>query len=77
MSEIFTVEEVNLICIFNIGNRETLIAELISATADFEDVEMLEIAVAVLDKLSQMSDEDFAALELYPVYEDSDDEQEG
>lgn len=70
MPDLFTVEEVNLICIFNTSSREALIDELIGATSYFEDAEMLEIAVAVLDKLSKMSDEDFAVLELNPTYED-------
>ena len=60
----FTVEEVNLMCIFNLGDRAGLITELIDATPDFDD-DMLEIAQSVLQKLSKMSDADFAALELY------------
>jgi hypothetical protein len=75
MPELFTVEEVNLMCIFDMSSRGTLIVELIDATADFEDAEMLDIAVAVLDKLSKMSDEDFDALELNPIYEDCDEQE--
>lgn len=81
MPDLFTVEEVNLMCIFNTSSRGTLIVELIEATGNFEtgdpqsDAEMLDIAVAVLDKLSKMSDEDFAALELNPAYEDYDEQE--
>jgi len=75
MNDQFTVEEVNLMCIFDTSDREMLIAELLKALSDFDD-EMLDIAGVVLDKLSNMSDADFTALELYPAYEDYDEEQE-
>ena len=75
MIEQFTVEEINLLCIYNTTNRNELISELIEAITDFEDDEMFEIAQNALNKVSEMSDEDFAALEFYPEY--GDDEQEG
>ena len=80
MIEQFTVEEINLICVFNKQNRNELIFELIEAMADFDtgdpqsDGEMLEIAQNALNKVSKMSDADFAALELCPEY--GDDGQE-
>ncbi len=76
----FTVEEINLICIYNRQSRNELISELIDAITDFNtgdaesDSEMFEIAQNVLEKVSKMSDEDFAALEFHPEY--GDDEQE-
>ena len=73
MIEQFTVEEINLICVFNKQNRNELIFELIEAITDFEDDEMFEIAQTALNKVSKMSDEDFAALELYPVYDDDEE----
>ena len=75
MFEQFTVEETNLICIFDTGSRDALIAELSVAVPEFDDLEMEEIANNVLAKLSVMSDADFAALELYPEYGDYDDEE--
>ena len=72
MPEQFTVEEVNLMCIFDTSDRRGLIIELIGATEDFED-DMLEIASPLITKLSKMSDADFAALALYPEYMDYDD----
>ena len=76
MDGLFTVEEVNLMCIFDTSNRDALITTLTAAVPDFEESELTEIAESVLKKLSNMSDADFAALELYPVYEDYDEEQE-
>jgi hypothetical protein len=73
MIDQFTVEEINLICVFNRQNRNELIFELITAMEDFEDGEMIEIAQSALDKVSKMSDEDFAVLEFYPVYDDDEE----
>lgn len=74
MFEIFTVEEVNLMCIFDISSRISLIEGLEVALPGFDEPELAEITMGVLDKLLKMSDEDFNALELYPVYEDYDED---
>ena len=75
MSELFTIEEVNLMCIFDTSKRDALIAELTEAIPDFDEPELVEIAEGVLDKISTMSDEDFAALNLCPEYEEYDYEE--
>jgi hypothetical protein len=74
MNEQFTVEEVNLMYIYDRGNRFKLIQDLIDAMTDYEDDELFELAVRVTDKLSQMSDADFAELNLLPEYSDDDGE---
>jgi len=74
MDEQFTVEEVNLMCIFDTSSRTALISDLSSALPDFDEPELSEIAETVLGRLRKMSGEDFAALELYPVYEDYNEE---
>jgi hypothetical protein len=73
MTEQFTIEEINLICIFNTNSRNELISELIEALDDFEDDEIFEIALNALNKVSKISDADFAALEFYPIYDDDDE----
>ena len=70
LSEKFTVEETNLICIFNTSSRNALIAEILEAMPNFEEKELTDIAVNSLKKLDEMSDLEFAALELYPEYEE-------
>ena len=72
----FTLEEVNLICIFDTGSRERLIAELSAAVPEFDEPEMTEIAEGVLAKLSKMTGADFDTLELHPEYEDYDEQEE-
>ena len=74
MFELFTVEEVNMMCIFNISSKETLIARLTAAASEFDEPELDEIAQSVLAKLSKINDAEFVALELCPVYDDYDEE---
>ena len=74
MTDQFTVEEINLMCIFNTSSRNELIFELIDAIDDFEDDELFEIAQNALNKVSKMSDADFAALDFYPIYDDDETE---
>ena len=74
MFEQFTVEEVNMICIFDRSSKDALITELTAAMPEFDEPGLDEIAESVLAKLAKMSDADFAALELYPEYEDYDEE---
>lgn len=76
MDILFTVEEVNLMCIFDTSGRDALIASLAAAVPDFDEPELAEIAANVLGKLSRMSDGDFDALDLYPEYDDYDEETE-
>jgi hypothetical protein len=76
MLEQFTVEEINLMYIFDTSSRDSLITELSAAVPEFDEPELIEIAENVLNKISEMTDEDFSALELYPEYEDYDEESE-
>ena len=78
MNELFTVEEVNLMCIFDTSSRSRLISELTAAAGEFDsgdpqsDAEIREIAENALAKLNAMSDAEFAAFELCPEYSDND-----
>ena len=70
MLELFTVEEINLMCIFDISSRASLISEIVMALPDFDEPEFIEIAENALAKLNTLSDDDFAALDFYPEYDD-------
>ena len=74
MWERFTVEEINLMCIFGTTGKDRLIAEIINAAEAFDD-EMVDIAESLIKKLHNMSDADFDALELYPEYEEHDESE--
>jgi hypothetical protein len=75
MTDVFTIEEVNLMCAFDTGSRAALISGLAAAMPEFEEPEMAEVAEGALRKLSKMSGADFeaAALDFYPTYESSDE----
>ncbi len=60
----FTVEEVNLMCVFEGQDRKGMIADIKNVIPHIQDSEMLELAGQVLGKLENMSDEEFAEIEL-------------
>ena len=60
----FTVEEVNLMCVFEGQDRRGMIADIKNVIPHIQDSEMLELAGQVLGKLETMSDEEFAEIEL-------------
>ena len=59
--EKFTVEETNLICIYNTGSREGLISELSKMQTHLQkdETELLELTKSVIDKLNAMKDDEF------------------
>ena len=73
----FTVEESNLMCIYNTGSRADLLSELREMQNHIaaDEAELLALTKTVMEKLSAMSDEEFESLsgELIPDFE----EQEG
>ena len=71
----FTLEEVNLMCIFDTSSRSRLLSELTAAMPDFQEPELAEIAANALTKLNKLSDLEFAALELYPEYGDYNEQE--
>jgi hypothetical protein len=63
----FTVEEMNLMCIFNLESRETAIRELEEFLLGAEDPELKEIAANAVRKLKKVTDEEFGGIALYPA----------
>ena len=64
MNTQFTVEESNLICIFAGENREDVIKDINRALPYLDDEDLVELSHRVLDKLQNMTDEEFKQLEL-------------
>jgi hypothetical protein len=60
----FTVEEVNLMCVFEGQDRKGMIADIKNVIPHIQDSEMVELAGQVLGKLENMSDKEFAEIEL-------------
>ena len=71
----FTVEQENLLCIYNTSNRIICIAEITSALPNFDDPDICEIAKSTIAILQTMTDEEFSALVFSPTYHN--DEEEG
>ncbi len=73
----FTVEESNLMCIYNTGSRADLLSELAEMQNDLaaDETELLALTKTVTEKLSAMSDTEFESLsgELIPDFEEQED----
>ncbi len=71
----FTNDEINLMCIYNTGTREGLIAELTQMRGYLgaEETELLALTDSALEKLRNMSDAEYAALDLFPDFEKEDE----
>lgn len=60
----FTVEEINLMCVFEGQDRTGMIAEIKNVIPHIQDSDMVELAGQVTGKLEAMSDEEFAQVAL-------------
>lgn len=71
----FTNDEMNLMCIYDTGNRTGLINALSEMRKELstDEIELRELTDSTLNKLSAMSDEDYEKLELYPDFDDDTD----
>jgi predicted glycosyltransferase len=60
----FTLEEKNLICIYNTGSRTGLLSELTQMQTHLEqdETELLELAQSVMDKVTAMTDDEFDSI---------------
>lgn len=63
MNHKFTVEEINLISIFESRSRIKVMQDISNAMKHLDDKEMVELSLQVVEKLNGMSDEEFAELE--------------
>ena len=71
----FTNDEMNLMCIYDTGSRTGLMKALSEMRKELstDEVELRELTDSTLNKLSAMSDEDYANMELYPDFDDEED----
>lgn len=60
----FTVEEINLMCVFDAEGRTELIEDIGRVLPYLDDKDMEEIANRVIGKLQNMTDEEFAEVVL-------------
>ena len=66
----FTNDEMNLMCIYNTGSRESLMRELreMRGYIGADQPELLALTDSALQKLDKISDEEFTKLELFPDF---------
>ena len=71
----FTNDEMNLMCIYDTGSRTGLINAIseMRKELDADEAALRDLTDSVLNKLSTMSDEDYAKLKLYPDFDDDTD----
>lgn len=62
MKNIFTVEEINLMCIFDTEEREKLITDIKQIIPYIKDCDMEKLEKQVIDKLTNMTDAEFTQL---------------
>ena len=68
---IFTNDEMNLMCIYQTGDRQGLISALTEMRGylDEDEAELRDLTDSALQKLSEITDEDFAELEMVPDFD--------
>ena len=71
----FSIEELNLMCIYDTGTRSGLIAGLEKIVLELasDDAELSELIQRALKKLTAMSDQEYGELILVPDYKEEDD----
>lgn len=72
MQNKFTHDEINLVCIYNPGDRKGAIDALVEMRGELtqEEAELRELTDSALGKLQAMSDGDFDELELVPDFDE-------
>lgn len=69
----YSLEETNLMCIYDCTSRSGLIDELDEAMEYVDDLEILRLMEQTIDKLYRTTDAQFSALPLVPAWEDTDE----
>ena len=71
----FSIEELNLTCIYDTGSRIGLISELQKLEPELaeEGAELMDLIQNVLQKLTAMSDQEYSELILVPDYKEEDE----
>ena len=74
MNELFTAEEINLMCIYDTANRAALLADLKLSLADVYDPDMREVIHTAKAKLETLTDTVFQDIGFYIADEYMEDE---
>ena len=70
----FTIEEINLMCIYDTGTRQGLMDALNAMLGDLlpEEAELRQLTENVLERLNGMTDDEYAQMQesLIPAYDE-------
>ena len=70
----FTIEEINLMCIYDTGTRQGLMDALKAMLGDLlpEEVQLRQLTESVLARLDGMTDDEYAQMQdsLIPAYDE-------
>lgn len=68
----FSNDEMNLMCIYDTGTRTGLIKALSEMRGELgaDETELRRLTDSTIEKLSAITDEEFANVELYPDFDD-------
>lgn len=70
----FTIEEINLMCIYDTGTRQGLMDALNAMLGDLlpEEAELRQLTESVLARLNGMTDDEYAQMQesLIPAYDE-------
>lgn len=74
MTNTFTFDEINLMCIYDTSDRQGLMVQLQEAMPHIENEELKEITATVISKLADMTDDEYTETELKPTVTPEDTE---
>ena len=71
----FSNDEMNLMCIYDTGTRTGLIKALTEMRGELgaDEADLRRLTDSTIEKLSAMTDEEYATVELYPDFDDEED----
>ena len=61
----FTVEEINLMCIYDTSSRDKLRRDLLTGLREVDDPEMIAIFASTIIKLEMITDDEFLDIGFY------------
>ena len=70
----YSMEEINLMCIYDCTSRSSLIDNLEEAAEYVYDPDMLKLIDQTIEKLQHTTDNEFAVLPLVPAWDDVETE---
>lgn len=70
----YSMEEINLMCIYDYTSRSALIDNLEEAAEYVYDPDMLKLIDQTIEKLQNTTDNEFAVLPLVPAWDDVETE---